>query len=117
MKDKVRVLETRGLSFLSEWYPKPIHEAAILRLQKMLRTDYELSTCDLPAIGDTVEVIGDEPVRGVLIDRGQICKVAIALKSLGKAVCVHVPIDRIVPASAGSGLTYIQRDIRSLILR
>ena len=85
--------------------PVPIEE--ITRLQKVLESDYPVELCDVPTLGDLVQLGADEIVRGVLVERGEVCRVAICLDSIGRAVCITVPREVLKPVSDGGTTTYI----------
>ena len=77
--------------------PVPIEE--ITRLQKVLESDYPVELCDVPTLGDLVQLGADEIVRGVLVERGEVCRVGICLDSIGRAVCITVPLEVLKPVS------------------
>ena len=102
--DRINVLNTIGIcpSFRRDWQAKLVSDSDIRRLHSISSMNCEKSECLQPLVGQTVELIGDEVVRGILIDFGQICRVAVYFDSVGKTVCLHLPMEII---RIGSGST------------
>jgi hypothetical protein len=85
LRDKIPVLETRGVhSIFGRDRPIAIPEAEIEQLKEILRLDYEVEPSATPAVGQTVALIADKAVRGVLVEKGEICRVVICLNSMGR---------------------------------
>ena len=49
--------------------------------------------CALPQTGGIVEIPGDIPIRGVLVERGSLCRIAIGFDAMGRTVGLRIPLD------------------------
>lgn len=72
--------------------PLPIPDSEIDRLRRIVTSQYPIEYCGLPQTGDIVEMPGDIPVRGVLVERGDVCCVAIGFDAMGHTVVLRVPL-------------------------
>lgn len=73
--------------------PLPIPELEIARLRRITASQYPAECCALPQTGDVVEIPGDIPIRGVLVERSSTCRVAIGFDTMGRTVVLHIPLD------------------------
>jgi hypothetical protein len=72
--------------------PMPIPELEIERLRRIVASQYPLECCALPQIGEIVEIPGDIAIRGVLVERDSVCRVAIGFDVMGCTVVLRVPL-------------------------
>jgi len=87
------VLKTSGVFSILEasGKPLPVPEKDIERLQKILCLDPFVDDCERVEVGDVIEVLGARTIRGVITERGSVCRIVISLDSLGRAVSIKVP--------------------------
>jgi transcription antitermination factor NusG len=76
--------------------PLPVPEMEIARLQRILSLDPFVDDCERVELGDVVEIVGSEPIRGVVTERGSTCRIVISLDSLGRAVSIRMPLSALV---------------------
>jgi hypothetical protein len=70
-----------------------IPDAEIACLQRIVASQYPVELYELPQTGDVVEISDD--VRGVLVERGVECRVAIGFDVIGRTVVIRVPLDSV----------------------
>jgi hypothetical protein len=73
--------------------PLPIPDAEIACLRRIVDSEYPLEPCDRPTLGDVVEIEGGGDIRGVLVEGGNECRVAIGFDVIGRTVVIRVPLD------------------------
>ena len=71
----------------------PIPDVEIERLRRITASPYPVECCELPKTGEIVEIPGDIPIRGVIVERGSVCRVAIGFDVMGRTVALRVPLD------------------------
>jgi hypothetical protein len=89
------VLKTPGviLIYPGSGKPLPIPDLEIERLRRITASQYPVECCALPQTGEIVEIPGDIPIRGVLVERGSLCRVAIGFDAMGRTVGLRIPLD------------------------
>jgi hypothetical protein len=89
------VLKTPGviLIYPGGGKPLPIPDLEIERLRRITASQYPVECCALPQTGEIVEIPGDIPIRGVLVERGSLCRVAIGFDAMGRTVGLRIPLD------------------------
>ncbi len=95
--DHVSVVQTPGVFslYLQDSRPAEIPAEEIDLLQSILEAEYDIERADSPQAGDTVHVKGNEQVRGTLVERGNTCRVAICLDSIGRVISIRIPLSDI----------------------
>jgi transcription termination/antitermination protein NusG len=73
--------------------PLPIPDLEIERLRRITASQYPVDVCAHPQTGEIVEIPGDITIRGVLVERGSVCRVAIGFDVMGRTVVLRVPLD------------------------
>jgi hypothetical protein len=73
--------------------PLPIPDLEIERLKRITSSRYPVECCALPQTGEIVEIPGDIPIRGVLVERGLLCRVAIGFDSMGRTAALRIPLE------------------------
>jgi hypothetical protein len=73
--------------------PLPIPDLEIERLRRITASQYPVECCALPQNGEIVEISGDITMRGVLVERGSVCRVAIGFDVMGRTAVLRVPLD------------------------
>jgi hypothetical protein len=68
----------------------PIPDGEIDRMRRVMASQYPVECCAPPQTGEIVEAGG---VRGVLVERGSPCRVAVGFDSIGRTVILHVPLE------------------------
>jgi hypothetical protein len=88
------VLKTPGviLVYPGGGKPLPIPDREIERLRRIVGSQYPVECCKFLQTGDIVEIPGEIPVRGVLVERGPLCRVAIGFNAMARAVVLRVPL-------------------------
>ena len=71
----------------------PIPDLEIERLRRITASQYPVECCAHPQTGEIVEMPGDITIRGVLVERGPVCRVAIGFDVMGRTVVLRVPLD------------------------
>lgn len=71
--------------------PFPIPDSEINAIRLLANSSYPMEVTELPIVGDVVLVGGD--IRGVLVERSNICRVAIGFGSMGQTIVLKVPLD------------------------
>ena len=89
------VLKTPGVVLIHPGggKPLPIPDVEIERLRRIAASQYPVECCALPQTGEIVEMPGDIPIRGVLVERGSTCRVAIGFDTMGRTVVLRIPLD------------------------
>jgi transcription antitermination factor NusG len=89
------VLKTPGVILIHPGggKPLPIPDEEIAHLRRISASQYPVEYCALPQTGELVEIPGDIPIRGVLVERGSTCRVAIGFDTMGHTVALRVPLD------------------------
>ena len=72
--------------------PLPIPDLEIERLRRITASQYPVECCALPQTGEIVEIPGDIAIRGVLVERGSVCRIAIGFDVMGHTVVLRVPL-------------------------
>src|ERR1035438_8981862 len=72
--------------------PMPIPDIEIERLRRITASQYPVECCALPQTGEVVEIPGDIAIRGVLVERDSVCRVAIGFDVMGYTVVLRVPL-------------------------
>ena len=85
------VLCTPGV--VGNQHPMPIPDVEIARLRRLVASRYPLECRAHPQNGEIVEIPGDTAMRGVLVERGSVCRVAIGFDVMGRTVVLRVPLD------------------------
>ena len=70
----------------------PIPDEEIERLRRIAASQYPVECSAFPQTGDIVEIPGDIPIRGVLVERASVCRVAIGFEVMGRTVVLRVPL-------------------------
>jgi hypothetical protein len=70
----------------------PIPDFEIERLRRITASQYPVECCALPQTGEIVEIPGEIPMRGVLVERDSVCRVAIGFDVMGYTVVLRVPL-------------------------
>jgi transcription antitermination factor NusG len=93
-RQKLLVLKTPGLVLIYPCVEKPVPlpDLEVERLRRITASRYPIECCDSPQTGEVVEMPGDIPIRGVLVERGTPCRVAIGFEAMGRTVVLHVPL-------------------------
>ena len=94
MQNKLMVLKTPGvvLIYPNDEKPVPIRELEIERLRRITASQYPVECCAAPQTGEVVEIPGDITVRGVLVERGPVCRVAIGFDAMDRTVVLRIPL-------------------------
>jgi hypothetical protein len=71
----------------------PIPDLEVERLRRATASQYPVECCTLPETGEILEMPGDIPIRGVLVERGSTCRVAIGFDTIGRTVVLRIPLD------------------------
>src|ERR1035438_6919414 len=72
--------------------PMPIPDLEIERLRRITASQYPVECCAHPQTGEIVEIPGDITIRGVLVERDPVCRVAIGFDVMGRTVVLRVPL-------------------------
>ena len=67
--------------------PLPIPDGEIACLQRIVASHYLVEPCERPKTGECVEIEGDDDIRGVLVERGEQCRVAIGFRRVWAHGC------------------------------
>jgi transcription antitermination factor NusG len=88
------VLKTPGVILIHPGggKPVPIPDEEIAHLRRIAASQYSVECSALPQTGEVVEIPGDIPIRGVLVERGSTCRVAIGFNTIGHTVTLHIPL-------------------------
>lgn len=88
------VLRTPGviLIYPGDGTQLPIPDQEIERLRRITASQYPVECCELTRTGEIVEIEGDISIRGVLVERGAICRVAIGFDAMGRTVALRIPL-------------------------
>ena len=94
-QEKLMVLKTPGIVLI---YPRiekplPMPDLEIERLRRITASRYPVECCARPQTGEIVEIPGDITIRGVLVERGSLCRVAIGFDAMGRTVSLRIPLD------------------------
>ena len=89
----------------------PVPGVEIESLRAVTKPDYDPQLGDIPALGEPIEMIDSKSVRGILVERGPVCRVAICLDSIGRVVTLRVPSGSIKTAETLTGNIYIPFDL------
>ena len=94
-KTELMVLRIPGVVLIYPGSGKqlPIPDLEIERLRRVTASQYPVECCMLPQTGEIVEIPGDITIRGVLVERGTVCLVAIRFDVMGRTVVLRVPLD------------------------
>lgn len=108
-KTELQVLRISGVVqiFPGRGQQLPIPDEEIERLRRLAASQYPVECSALPQIGDVVEIPGDIPIRGVLVERASVCRVAIGFAVMGSPVSsesVRKSADSFVPSSTGDAV-------------
>src|ERR1039458_2893833 len=89
------VLKTPGvvLIYPGGEVPLPIPDLEIGRLRRVTASQYPVEACAFPQTGEVVEIPGDPTIRGVLVERGSPCRVAVGFDAMGRTVVLRIPLD------------------------
>jgi hypothetical protein len=80
----------------------PIPEVEVDVLRRIAKANYDPKPGAIPSLGAPVEMVDDMSVRGILVEKtGSMCRVAICLDSIGRAVILSVPIESLRIALIG----------------
>jgi len=92
---EVNVLNTPGVLsiYKKDGEPLPIPHAEIACLQHILGSEYPVEPGGFPKTGDVIEIEGSDNIRGVLVERGVECRVAIGFNVMQNTVIIRVPLD------------------------
>jgi len=71
----------------------PIPDLEIERLRRITASQYPVECYAFPQTGEIVEIAGDLTIRGVLVERESVCRVAIGFDAMGHTVVLRVPLD------------------------
>ena len=71
----------------------PFPDLEIERLRRITASRYPVECCAHPQTGEIVEIPGDITIRGVLVERGSLCRVAIGFDAMGRTVGLRIPLD------------------------
>jgi hypothetical protein len=88
------VLKTPGVVLIhfGGGKPLPIPDLEVERLRRIAASQYPVECCAPPQTGEIVEILGDLPIRGVLVERGSVCRVAIGFDAMGRTVVLRIPL-------------------------
>ena len=89
LAEKILVVTTPGVL---EEKPLPVPDLEIERLRRITASQYPVECCAHPQTGEIVEIPGDITIRGVLVERGSVCRVAIGFDVMGRTVVLRVPL-------------------------
>ena len=89
LAEKILAVTTPGV--LDE-EPLPVPDLEVERLRRITASQYPVEFCALPQTGEIVEVPGEFAIRGVLVERGSVCRVAIGFDVVGRTVVLRVPL-------------------------
>ncbi len=106
--DWASVLKTPNVSSIST---EPVQDRDFERLRRVLGSPYELEPSDLPATGDVVRFQSDPELRGVLVERSEVCRVAIGLDSIGRAVTLRIPLSELARSESGLSAHWTLRSL------
>ena len=97
LEHKLMVLNTPGVFSVYErgGRPQPIPDSEIGRLNRIIGSRYPIESCELPKLGDVVQIGGDGDIRGVLVERNALCRVAIGFDTMGSTVVMKVPLEEL----------------------
>jgi hypothetical protein len=89
------VLKTPGVVLIYPGIetPLPMLDLEIELLRRIMASQYPVECCALPQTGEVVEIPGDISVRGVLVERGSVCRVAIGFDAMDRTVVLRIPLD------------------------
>ena len=92
---KLRVLKTPGVLSIQmrDGKSSPIPDAEIATLRRIAASSNPIEACEIPEVGDVVEIQGDVTVRGVLVEWSTVCRVAIGFDSFRQTVVLKLPLD------------------------
>jgi hypothetical protein len=95
LANELMVLKTPGVVriYPGSGRPLPIPDLEKDRLRRITASQYPVECCALPQTGEIVEISGDIPIRGVLVERGSLCRVAIGFDAMGRTVGLRIPLD------------------------
>ena len=86
-----RQSESLKYNWTSDDRPTKISGEDIYRLKRILSIGSDLLIESTLIEGEVVEVVGKEFVRGVLLERGLVCRVRICLDSVGRVISLVLP--------------------------
>ena len=89
LAEKILAVTTSGV--LDE-EPLPVPDSEVERLRRITASQYPVECCAHPQTGEIVEVPGEFAIRGVLVERGSVCRVAIGFDVVGRTVVLRVPL-------------------------
>ena len=89
LAEKILVVTTPGVL---EEKPLPVPDLEIERLRRITASQYPVECCAHPQTGEIVEIPGDITIRGVLVERDSVCRVAIGFDVMGRTVVLRVPL-------------------------
>ena len=89
LAEKILAVTTPGV--LDE-EPLPVPDLEVERLRRITASQYPVECCAHPQTGEIVEVPGEFAIRGVLVERGSVCRVAIGFDVIGRTVVLRVPL-------------------------
>ena len=94
-QEKLMVLKTPGVVLIYPGIetPLPMLDLEIELLRRIMASQYPVECCALPQTGEVVEIPGDISVRGVLVERGSVCRVAIGFDAMDRTVVLRIPLD------------------------
>jgi len=72
--------------------PLPVPDLEVERLRRITASQYPVECLALPQTGEIVEVPGEFAIRGVRVERGSVCRVAIGFDVIGRTVVLRVPL-------------------------
>ena len=95
LEHELRVLKTPGVLSIHKQDGKssPIPDAEIATLRRVAASKNPIEACEIPMVGDVVEIQGDVTVRGVMVERSTVCRVAIGFDSFRQTVVLRLPLD------------------------
>jgi hypothetical protein len=95
LAEELIVLKTPGVLqiYPVSGKPTPIPDLEVERLRRVTASQYPVESCSVPQAGEIVEMPGDVPIRGVLVERGSTCRVAIGFDVMGRTVILRIPLD------------------------
>jgi transcription antitermination factor NusG len=113
--DKLTVIRTPGVLGFHSLNNQPIRipDEEIEQIRILSTPQFELEASSVPALGEPVELIADKPVRGILIEKGAVCKVAICLNATGQTLTFRVPLESVRKSKDPLGNVFIPLDINS----
>ena len=89
LAEKILAVTTPGV--LDE-EPLPVPDLEVERLRRITASQYPVECCAHPQTGEIVEVPGEFAIRGVLVERGSVCRVAIGFDVVGRTAVLRVPL-------------------------